>query len=134
MQGRTLDEAMQNNEFMYIQFWDRLKDGDSLEDLLKLQESMFKDSDSECSIEFLPTIRRENEKTKLRVVNIKNYPTPEYTGFVEFEDFIFFCVMFSPVNRSKSNIRKLENIMEAVLPIKIKHQDANASMQPTTNA
>ena len=45
-----------------------------------------------------------------------------------------FCVMFSPVNRSKSNIRKLENIMEAVLPMKIKHQDANKSMQPTANA
>lgn len=115
-------------------FWDRLKDGDSLEDLLRFQESMFKDADPECSIEFLPTIKRENEKTKLRVSNIKNYPTREYTGFVEFEDFIFFCVMFSPVNRSKSNIRKLENIMEAVLPIKIEHQNANKSMQPIANA
>ncbi|HAB37328.1 MAG TPA: hypothetical protein DCE52_04885 [Rhodobacteraceae bacterium] len=134
LQGRTLNEAMQDNEFMYIQFWDRLKDGDSLEDLLRFQESMFKDADPECSIEFLPTIKRENEKTKLRVSNIKNYPTREYTGFVEFEDFIFFCVMFSPVNRSKSNIRKLENIMEAVLPIKIEHQNANKSMQPIANA
>jgi hypothetical protein len=134
LQGRTLNEAMQDSEFMYIQFWDRRKDGDSLEDLLNFQESMFKEADPECLIEFLPTIKRKNEKTKLRVANIKNYSTPEYTGFVEFEHFIFFCVMFSPVNRSKSNIRKLENIMEAVLPIKIKHQDANKSMQPTANA
>ena len=133
-QGRTLGEAMQDNEFMYIQFWDRHKDGDSLEDLLNLQKEMFRENDPECSIEFLPTIRRKDVKTKLRVSNIKNYQTPEYTGFVEFEDFIFFCVMFSPVNRSKSNIRKLENIMEAVRPIKIKHQDANKPMQPTADA
>jgi hypothetical protein len=38
--------------------------------------------------------------------------------------------MFSPVNRSNSNIRKLENIMEAVLPIKIEHQKANRALQP----
>ena len=133
-QGRTLNEAMQDNEFMYIQFWDRRKDGASLDDLLKFQEEMFREADPKCSIEFLPTINRQDVKTKLRVANIINYPTPEYTGFVEFEDFIFFCVMFSPVNRSKSNIRKLENIMEAVLPIKIEHQNANKSMQPTANA
>jgi hypothetical protein len=125
LQGRTLNEAILDNEFMYIQLWDRRKDGDSLEDLLNFQELMFKEADPECSIEFLPTIKRKNEKTKLRVSNSKNYPTLEYTGFVEFEDFIFFSVMFSPVNRSKSNIRKLENIMEAVLPIKIEHQNAN---------
>lgn len=100
-QGRTLNEAMQDNEFIYIQFWERHKDGDSLKDLLKFQEEMFRETVPECSIEFLPTIRRKDVKTKLRVANIKNYPTPEYTGFVEFEDYIFFCVMFSPVNRSK---------------------------------
>jgi len=125
LQGRTLDEAMKDNEFMYIQLWDRCKDGDSLEDLLKSQESMFKETDPKCSIEFLPTINRRDAKTKLRVAKLKNYPTSEYTGFVEFENFIFFCVMFSPENRSKSNIRKLENIMEAVLPIRIEHQNAN---------
>ncbi len=130
-QGRTIDQAMQDNEFMYVQFWDRHKDSHSLENLLKIQEETFLETDPECSIEFLPTISRKDARTKLRVASIKSYPTPEYTGFVEFDDFIFFCVMFSPVNRSKSNIRKLENIMEAVQPIKIKHQKANKSMQPT---
>ena len=88
-QGRTLNEAMHDNEFMYVQFWDRQKDGDSLEDILKLQHEKFLEVDSECSIEFLLTISRKDAKVKLRVANIKNYPTPEYTGFVEFEDFIF---------------------------------------------
>lgn len=126
-QGRTLDEAMKDREFMYVQFWDRRKDGDSLEDLLKFQEERFREVDPECKIELLPTVSRKDVQTKLRVARIKNYPTPEYTGFVEFDEFIFFCVMFSPKNRSKSNIRKLENIMKAVLPIKITHENANES-------
>ncbi len=120
-QGATLEQAMKANEFMYVQFWNRHKDGHSLSDLLKLQEDKFKEIDPKYTIDFLPTIKRKDADVKLRVTNIKNYPVPEYTGFVEFEDFIFFCVMFSPLNRSKSNIRKLENIMEAVLPIKMNH-------------
>jgi len=120
-QGATLEQAMKANEFMYVQFWNRHKDGHSLSDLLKLQEDKFKEIDPKYTIDFLPTIKRKDADVKLRVTNIKNYPVPEYTGFVEFEDFIFFCVMFSPLNRSKSNIRKLENIMEAVLPMKINH-------------
>ncbi len=131
LRGRTLDQAIADNEFMYIQFWDRHKEGHSLDDLLKIQEETFLETDPNCLIEFLPTISRKDAKTKLRVAKIKNYPTPEYTGFVEFNDFIFFCVMFSPLNRSNSNIRKLENIMESVLPIKVEHQKANKALQPT---
>ncbi len=128
--GRTLDQAVSDNEFLYVQFWDRHKDNHSLSDLLDIQKSNLLEYDPECSIEYLPTITRTDAETELRVAKIKNYPTPEYVGFVEFKDFIFYCVLFSPVNRSKSNIRKLENIMEAVLPIKVEHLNANKRMQP----
>jgi hypothetical protein len=133
-QGSSLEQAMKANEFMYVQFWNRHKDGHTLSDLLKLQEEKFKEIDPKCTIEFLSTIKRKDADIKLRVTNIKNYPVPEYTGFVEFEDFIFFCVMFSPLNRSKSNIRKLENIMEVVLPVKVNQGQANKPMHPTANA
>lgn len=126
-QGRTLDEAMNESEFMYVHFWDRRKDGHSLEDLLNVQKDNFLRVDEKCVIDFLPTIKRKDAETKLRVAHVNQYSALEYTGFVEFEDFIFFCVLFSPENRSRSNIRKLENIMEAVKPIKIKHQKANQS-------
>ena len=58
-----------------------------------------------------------------------------WTGIVgvKFEDFIFYCVMTSPMNRSKGNVRKLENITAAVHQTKIKQQDANKSTQPTDN-
>ena len=118
-QGRTLEQAMKDHEFMYVEFWDRHKDDHNLSDLLKIQENNLIKADKDYSIEYIPTARRKDATTKLRVATVKSYPTPEYTGFVEFKDFIFFCVMFSPINRSKNNTRKLENIVKTVLPIKV---------------
>lgn len=122
-QRLTLDQAMQNKEFMYVQFWDRTKENHTLDDLLKLQEEIFKETDPDAKIEYIPTIKRKDANTILRVANIKNDPTAEYTGFIEFPDFIFFCVMSTPENKSKKNIRKLENILETVLPIHVKNDD-----------
>lgn len=121
-QGLTLEDAMNSNEFMYVQFWDRKKGQYSLDDLLKIQKENLTEDDPDVSIEYIPTIFRNDAKTSMRIAHMKNYPTAEYTGFVEFSDFIFFCVMFSPKNRSKKNLRKLENILETVLSIKVCHQ------------
>jgi hypothetical protein len=124
-QGLTLDKAMDKSEFMYIQFWDRKAAGDDLDDLLEMQLSRFKENDPDVKIEYLHTIKRQGQRTKLRKAKIKNYPTAEYTGFIEFTDFIFFCVMFTPENRERQNIRKLENILELVKAGKVKHEKAN---------
>lgn len=122
-QGLTLDQAMQNKEYMYVQFWDRKKENHTLDDLLNLQEEIFKETDPDAKIEYRPTIKRKDANTVLRVTHIKNDPTAEYTGFIEFPDFIFFCVMLTPENKSKKNIRKLENILETVLPIYVKNNN-----------
>jgi hypothetical protein len=121
-QGFSLEQAMQNKEFMYVNFWDRKKDGHSLEDLFRIQAESFKEGDPNTVIEYARTFKRKDARTALRVAKVNNYPTIEYTGFVEFSDFIFFCVMFSPENRSRTNIRKLENMLETVLPIKVNQQ------------
>lgn len=120
-QGSTIEEAINNKEFMYIQLWDTKVEESTLEDLLKFQENTFKQSDPNAQIEYLPTIKRKDSAVTLRKAIVNNYPTAEYTGFVGFQDFIFFCVMFTPENRSKQNIRKLENILGSVLPMRIQH-------------
>lgn len=113
-QGFTLEQAMQEMEFIYVEFWDRKKDGDTLKDLLALQEKNILKIDKSAKITFLKTIKRQDASTALRVAKVKNYPTNEYAGFVEFKDFIFYCIMFTPENRKRKNIRKLENILSTV--------------------
>jgi hypothetical protein len=119
--GLTLEEAQEKSEWMYINFWDREKNSDSLKDLLKIQEANYSGLDPK--IEMLPAIKRKECKTALRKVTIESYPSPEYTGYVEFYDFIFFAVMFSPIEFEKKNIKKLENIMLKIKPGKVKHEN-----------
>lgn len=118
-QGLTLDEAMKANEYMYVQFWDRKKDNENLDDLLKIQEGFLKEADPNTTFSYPATIKRDDARTALRIAKLDNYPKPEYTGLVEFDEFIFFCVMFTPDESKNKNIRKLENIMANIKPIKI---------------
>jgi hypothetical protein len=49
----------------------------------------------------------------------------EITGFIEFDDFIFYAVLISPKELYVKNIRKLEFILDRVLPITVNHADKN---------
>ena len=64
----------------------------------------------------------------IRLAEVPCYPTPEYTGFVEFDDFIFFAVLFTTPEMSKRNVRKLREILRTVMPVGVRH--ANSSTQP----
>lgn len=125
--GLDLEKAQSKGEWMYINFWNRNDQGHNLEDLLKIQEENMKDIDPELKLTYRDSVRRSDARTKIRMVEIKNYPTPEITGFVEFDEFIFFCVLFSPPELSNKNIRKLENILKRIRPIKVKQSEKNKS-------
>jgi len=118
--GLTLDQALQRLEFIYVGFWDRKKNNESLDDLITLQNKNLKMIDPQTIIEYHPTILRDDARTKMRSAQSLKYPVPEYTGFVEFDDFILFCVLRSPIELHKKNLRKLEYIMTKVLPIEVK--------------
>lgn len=121
--GLDLIDAQKKGEWMYINFWNRKKDSYTLDDLLKLQEENLRDVEPDAKIIYRDTIKRNDARTKIRIAELNSYPTPEITGFAEFEDFIFFCVLFTPKEFSKKNIRKLENILRKVIPIKVKHKN-----------
>ena len=112
--GLTLEDALKFGEYMYINFWDREKNRESLTDLLKLQEANILADDPSAKIAYLPTIRRTDSTTVLREARLSKDKGIEYTGFVEFDSFIFFCVLHTPENVRKKNIRKLENIMSRI--------------------
>lgn len=119
-QGLTLEEAQRKYEWMYVNFWNRRSKNESLDDLLRIQEQTF--SGLNPKIEMLPVVKRKGNRIAVRKVTIETYPTPEYTGYIEFDDFIFFAVMFSPIEHEKKNIRKLENILMRITPGKVKHE------------
>jgi len=121
--GMDLSAAQKNREWMYVNLWERDKSGDSLDDLIKIQEEEFREFFPKAVISYRDTIKRPDAKTLIRIVEIETYPTPEITGFVEFKNFIFFCVLFTPEELARKNIRKLENILSKVIPIKVENGD-----------
>ncbi|MBA4381088.1 MAG: hypothetical protein C0406_00845 [Sideroxydans sp.] len=118
-QGITLEDAMHSCEFMYINFWDKTKNKESLQDLLEIQKKNLLSDNAAAVIKLLPTIRRDDATVSLREVLVPESTKIEYTGFVEFEDFIFFCVLHTSENVRKKNVRKLENVMSRILKIKV---------------
>jgi hypothetical protein len=117
--GLTFQEAVNSLEWMYVIICSKDDNIKSLDDLTKLQRDYTLINHSDAKIDFLPTIKREGTNTRLRTIETRDYPTIEYTGFVEFEEFMFVCVLFTPAELKRKNIRKLEEVMLNAIPMKI---------------
>lgn len=105
---------------MYINFWDRGTVW-SLDHLLAQQSAEIRDTDHDAIIHVEELETRPDARLVLRRAEIANYPTAEITGFAEFEAFIFFAVLFTPLAIERRNVRKLEYILRNILPISFRH-------------
>jgi hypothetical protein len=115
--GYDLDAAGHAKEWMYLNFWHKDAAAPNLDGLLRLQADTLKGG----IITYLPAVERSDARTVIRLAEVPGYPTPEYTGFVEFDDFIFFAVLFTIPEMSKRNLRKLREILRTVMPINVRH-------------
>src|ERR1700692_4890825 len=122
--GLSFEEAVRNNEFMYVTFWDKRNDKvNSLDALLKYQEGYMLAGSPDAEILLLERARnrRAGAETLIRRFKKRTYPTPEYTGFVDFENFIFMCVLFTPEHMERKNLRKLRFVIGDAFPITVTH-------------
>lgn len=115
--GYDLDAAGKAKEWMYLNFWKKETPNQDLDFLLQHQAQTL----SDAKITYFPGVVRPDAKTLIRLAEVPDYPTPEYTGFVEFDDFIFFAVLFTSVDMSKRNLRKLREILRTTQPVSISH-------------
>jgi len=113
--GYDLNEAGRAKEWMYLNFWHKDATSSNLDALLALQAGNLRDA----RIEYISGVARSDARTVIRLAEVLSYPTPEYTGFVEFDDFIFFAVLFTTPELSKRNVRKLREILRTVTPVRI---------------
>ena len=123
--GLTLQEAGESKEWMYVNIRSKDDEIKTVDDFLKYQEGYILKDFPDAKIDLIHTIKRNDSNVRLRVIDVSSYPTREYTGFVEFKEFIFFCVMFTPEELKMKNIKKLESILQQVLPLKVNHPKKN---------
>ena len=120
--GLSFEDAVNNNEFMYVSFWDKRSSAiNNLDALLKYQEGYMLEGSPDAEIRLLEIgrNRRTGVETRIRCFRKKTYPTPEYTGFVDFENFIFLCVLFTPEPLERKNLRKLRFVLSDCFPMKV---------------
>lgn len=121
--GRTFEDAGKAKEFAYVNIWVKDNDAPDVDSLIRLQNEGLLSDDPHGRISMLPCSVGAHGPARIRCFESSNYPAPEYTGFVEFDRFIFFCVMYSPTVVAKRNLRKLRSILRNALPIYVRRAD-----------
>jgi tetratricopeptide (TPR) repeat protein len=124
--GLTFEEAFSHLEFMYVNFWNK-KNGEvnNLDALLKYQESYLLEDSPDAQIRLLEGAQgqRVGARTLIRRLMKKTYPVPEYTGFVDFENFVFMCVLFTPEQLERKNLRKLRFVLREAFPMTVRRDN-----------
>ena len=124
---RSFNHAQREAEFIYVNFWIKRNEADTLNNLLAQQETDLRDCYSEeVEVTYPPsTIVRQDAETRLRLARIDTSEVGrfllEYTGFVDFPGFIFFAGLFTQEASAMRNLRKLEYVLEKVLPLSVVH-------------
>lgn len=118
--GLTLEVAARNREFMYINLWERCPPADSLEALLESQARDIREHSPDALLSVREFRVKRGSRACIRRADIPRYPAAEITGFVEFTRFIFFAVMFTPLVVERRNTRKLEYLLQRVIPASVR--------------
>ena len=122
--GLSFEDAQRNDEWMYVNFWNKKDDAvHSLDALLKYQESYLLEGSPDAEIRLLEGVpnQKVGAKTLIRRFTKKLWPGPEYTGFVDFENFVFMCVLVTSEPLERKNLRKLRFVLREVFPMKISY-------------
>ncbi|MCF7353329.1 restriction endonuclease [Vibrio sp. CK2-1] len=117
--GLTVEEARERNEWMYLNIFSKDKKIQDMDSFLKFHETEVLKNFPDAKIGYQKTVKRDKYKTLIRTIEVNEYPTIEYTGFIDFGDSIFFCVLFTPEELKEKNIKKLLHIISKALPFNV---------------
>lgn len=116
--GMPFDEVTRKEkEWMYIQFWNKKSDSDTLENLIKAQNESLRDQDNMADINVF-----EMDGLKIRKAFLPSYPAPETTVFMEYDRFIVFVVLFCPECYIERDTKKAVVMLKDALPIHMRQK------------
>lgn len=126
--GKTFAEAQEGGEWMYVNLVGYNDDVPDLDALIKLQEEDTLAHHPKATFDYSLSFKRSDGKEiRIRKIEREELPFQEYTGFIDFENFVFFIVLFTPIELSDKNIRKLEYLLERTLPIDVNLDSVSAT-------
>lgn len=119
--GLPEDVALTKDGYIYVAFSYKDKNIPDLQTLIDLQEEGIRETCPDAIIEYHETVKRENEKTRLRIADLRDerYGGLEYTLFVDCEEFTLMIVLLEPNHERGNYLDKLEWIGRHLIPGKI---------------
>lgn len=113
--GISFEEATKKEkEWMYIQFWDKQTEIDTLDKLIEAQNESLRVRDGRAIINVAIV-----DGLKVRQATLPSYPTPEITVFREFDWFIVFVVAYCPECYIDRDIKKVIAMLIDAIPIHV---------------
>ncbi len=122
--GKTFDEAVRSHEWMYVNFIKkRDRPLNNLESILTYQSGYMLSEPTGSEIQIIEEGKnqRTGVKTLIRRFRKSTCPAREYTGFIDFNGFVFLCVLFTPEPLERKNLRKLRFILRDAFPMSVTH-------------
>lgn len=116
--GFSFEEAAgKDKEWMYVQFWSKKSEIDTLENLIGFQNEYLKNHDEKAEINVF-------EKDGLTVLQafLPTYPTPVITVFREFDWFIAFVVLYCPDCYIDRDTKKAVEMLNEAIPIHVEQK------------
>jgi hypothetical protein len=121
--GQQLDEAVAANEWMYAKISPKRDLAKTMDDLLAIQRGNMLNLPNP-KISMLPGAQRaDNIRNTVRQFETDRYKGfVEYTGFLDLQTAIFFCVLFTPPELAEKNLRNLRYILRKALPVGVRYK------------
>ena len=122
----SIDHAQRETELIYVDFWIKRNETDTLNNVLDQQKmDLIGCYSGKVEVTYPPSAMvRKDAETRLRLARIENDAGNvllEYSEFVDFPGFIFFAVLLTQEMTAMRNLRKLEYVIEKVLPLSVVH-------------
>lgn len=120
--GRTFNQSSLAFEWAYYQFWskDVPNTPTNVAAMIQQQDSDLFAENPQIEIIHLDVPDSIQYPARIRIAKRPNFPAWEYTGAIEFPDFIFFIVMFTLPQVANRNLRKLIETLTWIQPLKVR--------------
>ncbi len=119
--GLTFDEAVARMEWMYVNFCKKTDALPDLDAVVKHQEAYLTQGLPGRKVEYLEGVRNQmrGAPTLIRKLAANDDGIIEFTGFVDFPEFVFLCVLFTPTHSEPANLRKLRFVIRGAFQMSI---------------
>ncbi len=119
--GLSFDEAENRAEWMYINFCKKNDELPDLDAVIRHQEAYLSKGLPGRRVEYLEGVRNQmrGAKTLIRKLAAGDDGVLEVTGFVDFPEFVFLCVLFTPTHSEPANLRKLRFVMKGAFQMSV---------------